>query len=164
MSFAAFTVTTLTTVPVTEMVAWIGHGDLLADRHVPERALDECRDRVHDPFDEVADVRLWTPKPKPKPEICDTLVVTQKSLKANGKKQKVTAKVTEGGKAVKGARVVLTGPGIKKMGKTNAKGVVADVTVAPRIGDHPGRDPRIGRACNTQRNHVVGVSEAQVTG
>ena len=55
--------------------------------------------------------------PKPPvvaPEICETLTVTPKVLKANGKSQKIIVKVTKGKKAVAGAKVKITGPGSRR--------------------------------------------------
>ena len=65
--------------------------------------------------------------PKPPvvvPEICNTLVANPKVLKATGKKQKITIAVKKGKKGVKGVRVKLTGPGIKKTVKTGKNGTV----------------------------------------
>ena len=73
--------------------------------------------------------------PSPSPRSASTLTVTQKMLKADGKSQKITSKVTEGKKPVKGAKVTITGPGIKKSGKTNEKGNVI-VTVKPSEARH----------------------------
>ena len=56
------------------------------------------------------------------PEICETLTVTPKALKGNGKSQKVTVKVTKGKKPVGGATLGITGPGIKKTVKTGKNG------------------------------------------
>ena len=64
-----------------------------------------------------------TAKPEPKPAVCLTLTVTPKMLKADGKPDKVTTKVTAAAKRVKGAKVAIAGAGIKKTGLTNGKGV-----------------------------------------
>ena len=84
-------------------------------------------------------------------------------LKGNGKTQKITVKVTKGKKAVAGATVKITGPGISKTVKTGKNGKVT-LTVKP---SKPGiiRVEILGaKACNTQRIGVVGVYEPPVTG
>ena len=70
-----------------------------------------------------APLRPPTAKPEPKPAVCLTLTVMPKMLKANGKPDKVTTKVTAAAKRVKGAKVAIAGAGIKKTGLTNGKGV-----------------------------------------
>ncbi len=104
-----------------------------------------------------------TPKPKPKPVICNTVVATPKTLKANGKSQKFVVTVKKGSKAVAGAKVEVTGPGISKTVRTGKNGKVI-VTIKP---NKPGvvRVDIVGaKACNTQRLGVVGTFEPPVTG
>jgi uncharacterized repeat protein (TIGR01451 family) len=101
--------------------------------------------------------------PKPAPEICELLTATPKTLKATGKAQKIVVKVTKGKKAVNGAKVKITGPGISKTVKTGKNGKVI-VTLEP---GKPGiiRVQILGaKTCNTQRIGVVGVYEPPVTG
>ena len=79
-----------------------------------------------------------------------------KALKANGKAQKISVKVTKGKKPVLGAAVKITGPGITKTVKTGKNGKVA-VTFKP---GKPGIIKVViqgAEACNTQRIGVVGV-------
>jgi uncharacterized repeat protein (TIGR01451 family) len=104
-------------------------------------------------------------KPKPEPAVCMTLTVTPQMLKADGKPDKVTAKVTAGAKRVRGAVVSIVGAGVKKTGKTNAKGV-AVLRINPR-------KPGIvtisvvesnQNACGPKRIGVVGVFLPPLTG
>ena len=111
----------------------------------------------------IAPITPPTPKPKPQPEICDVLLVTPKMLQANGKKQTIVAKVTEGKKGVKGARIVLSGAGVSKTVKTNAQGI-ARITIRPSKPGIIKVEIRGTKACNTQRIGVVGVFEPPVTG
>jgi uncharacterized repeat protein (TIGR01451 family) len=71
------------------------------------------------------------PKPTPSAQVCLSLTVSPKMTKADGKPDKVTAKVTAGAKRVKGAKVSISGAGVKKTGRTNGKGV-AVVRINPK--------------------------------
>ncbi len=102
-------------------------------------------------------------KPKPLPEICNTIAVAQKVVKASGKKQTIRTIVTQGGKKVAGARVTLVGPGIKLTVKTNRAGV-ALATVTPSKPGIIRVSITNKKACNTQRIGVIGVFEPPVTG
>jgi uncharacterized repeat protein (TIGR01451 family) len=102
-------------------------------------------------------------KPPVAPEICNTVAVTPKMLKANGKTQKITVKVTQGAKAVAGAKVKITGPGISKTVKSGKNGKVT-VTVKPSKPGIIKVEIQNRKACNTQRIGVVGVFEPPVTG
>ena len=105
-----------------------------------------------------------TPKPKPTPEICLTLTVSPRMIKADGKPDKLVVHVKAGTKPVKGAVVVVSGAGVKKTGKTNARGV-ATIMINPR---KPGiitiTTADRGHACGPKRVGVVGVFEPPVTG
>ena len=103
------------------------------------------------------------PTPKPQPEICELLTVTPKVLKANGKAQKISVKVTKGKKPVAGAKVKITGPGIDKTVKTGKNGKVT-VTVKPGKPGIIRVAIQGAKTCNTQRIGVVGVYEPPVTG
>jgi uncharacterized repeat protein (TIGR01451 family) len=117
----------------------------------------------------VAPVTPPTPKPKPEPkpapEICNTVDVTPKMVKANGKTQTIRVSVTKGGskKGVTGASVQITGPGINKK-MTVGKNGKAVVTVKPSKPGIIRVEVRNAKACNTQRIGVVGVYEPPVTG
>ncbi len=105
------------------------------------------------------------PKPKPKPVVnkCRVLKVTPGMVKANGKKHFVVAKVTKSKTPVKGVKVRFTGVGVKKVVKTNTKGV-ARVGVSPeKSGIMLVRITNV-KACNSARIGVVGVFEPPVTG
>ena len=102
-------------------------------------------------------------KPPVAPEICNTVTVTPKMLKANGKTQKITVKVTQGTKAVAGVKVKITGPGISKTVTSGKNGKVT-VTVKPSKPGIIRVEIQGKKACNTQRIGVVGVFEPPVTG
>ena len=97
------------------------------------------------------------------PEICNTVTVTPKMLKGNGKSQKITVKVTQGKKGVAGAKVKITGPGISKTVTSGKNGKVT-VTVKPSKPGIIRVEIQNKKACNTQRIGVVGVFEPPVTG
>ena len=106
-----------------------------------------------------------TAKPEPKPAVCLTLTVTPKMLKADGKPDKVTTKVTAAAKRVKGAKVAIAGAGIKKTGLTNGKGV-AVLRVNPK---KPGIVTITvvetnQKLCGPKRIGVVGVFLPPLTG
>jgi len=71
-----------------------------------------------------APIKPPTAKPKPEPEICLTLTVSPKMIKADGKPDKITVKVTAGKKRVQGVKVIVSGAGVRKTGRTNGKGIV----------------------------------------
>ena len=102
-------------------------------------------------------------KPVVAPEICNTVTVTPKMLKGNGKSQKITVKVTQGKKGVAGAKVKITGPGISKTVTSGKNGKVT-VTVKPSKPGIIRVEIQNKKACNTQRIGVVGVFEPPVTG
>jgi uncharacterized repeat protein (TIGR01451 family) len=106
-----------------------------------------------------------TAKPEPKPAVCLTLTVTPKMLKADGKPDKVTTKVTAAAKRIKGAKVAIAGAGIKKSGLTNGKGV-AVLRVNPK---KPGIVTITvveanQKLCGPKRIGVVGVFLPPLTG
>jgi hypothetical protein len=94
-----------------------------------------------------------------------TLTVSPKMIKADGKPDKVTARVTAGKKAVKGATVRVSGGGVKKSAPTNRKGV-AILRINPK---KPGIIT-VGvvetnqKLCGPQRIGVVGVFLPPLTG
>jgi uncharacterized repeat protein (TIGR01451 family) len=104
-------------------------------------------------------------KPEPKPAVCLSLTVSPKMIKADGKADKVTAKVTAGKKRVKGVTVGVKGAGISKTARTNGKGVAA-LKINPK-------KPGIitvsvvesnQKLCGPQRIGVVGVFLPPLTG
>ena len=106
-----------------------------------------------------------TVEPEPAPEVCLTLTVSPKMIKADGKLDKVRALVTAAGKRVKAAKVSIAGAGIKKTGRTNSKGEVV-LRINPR---KPGiitvtvveTNQKI---CGPKRIGVVGVFLPPLTG
>ena len=104
-------------------------------------------------------------KPKPQPSVCLTLTVSPKMIKADGKPDKVTAKVTAGTKRVKGAKVSIRGAGVSKSARTNGKGV-ATLKINPRkpgiitVGVVESNQ----KLCGPQRIGVVGVFLPPLTG
>ena len=106
-----------------------------------------------------------TAKPEPKPEVCLTLTVSPKMIKADGKPDKVTAKVTAGKKRVKGVKVSVSGAGVSKTARTNGKGV-AVLRINPR---KPGIITVTvvesnQKLCGPKRIGVVGVFLPPLTG
>ena len=105
-----------------------------------------------------------TPKPQPKPAVCLTLTVTPKMIKADGRPDRVVAKVRAANKAKTGATVLVKGQGIRKSGRTNNKGV-AVVTINPRT---PGlitvTTIDAQKSCGPKRIGVVGVFLPPLTG
>jgi uncharacterized repeat protein (TIGR01451 family) len=106
-----------------------------------------------------------TVKPTPAPEYCLALTVSPKMIKADGKPDKVTIKVTAGAKPVNGVKVGLSGAGVKKSAKTNGKGVAVLrinpkkpglITVTVVESNHD--------LCGPKRIGVVGVFLPPLTG
>jgi uncharacterized repeat protein (TIGR01451 family) len=112
-----------------------------------------------------APARPPTVRPDPPPKVCLTLTVAPRMIKADGKPDKVTVKVTAGKKRVKGTKVSIFGAGVKKTGRSNAKGI-ALMRINPR---------RAGlititaietnqKVCGPKRIGVVGVFLPPLTG
>jgi len=70
------------------------------------------------------------PKPKPQP-VCLTLTVSPKMITADGRADRVSVRVTAGKKRVKGTKVSIFGAGVRKIGRSNAKGM-AILRINPR--------------------------------
>jgi len=105
------------------------------------------------------------PEPKPEPEFCLALTVSPKMIKADGKPDRVTIRVTAGKKRVKGVKVTLRGAGVDRTGTSNAKGLVVlrinpsgagIITIAARETNQ--------KVCGPKRIGVVGVFLPPVTG
>ena len=92
------------------------------------------------------------------------MTVTPKMITADGKPDRVTAKVRAGKGPSKGTKVVIRGKGIDRSGRTNAKGIVV-ISVNPK---KPGnitittRDKQ--ESCGAKRIGVVGVFLPPLTG
>ena len=97
--------------------------------------------------------------------VCLSLTVTPKMIKADGRPDKVTTKVTAGKKRVKGVKVVVSGAGVSKAVKTNGNGV-AVLKINPR---KPGLITVAvvetnQKLCGPKRIGVVGVFLPPLTG
>ena len=94
-----------------------------------------------------------------------TLTVSPKMIKADGKPDKVTAKVTAGNKRVKGITVGVSGAGVSKSAQTNGKGV-AKLRINPKkpgiitVGVVESNQ----KLCGPKRIGVVGVFLPPLTG
>jgi uncharacterized repeat protein (TIGR01451 family) len=71
------------------------------------------------------------PKPKPQPPACLTLTVAPKMIKADGRPDRVSVKVTQGSKRVRGTKVTVFGAGVRKTGRSNANGM-AFISINPK--------------------------------
>ena len=71
------------------------------------------------------------PKPNPASAVCLSLTVTPKMIKADGKPDRSSPRFDAASKAMKGAKVLVKGGGIRKTGRTNGKGV-AVLTINPQ--------------------------------
>ena len=105
------------------------------------------------------------PKPKPEPEFCLALAVSPQMIKADGKPDKVSVRVTAGPKRIKGVKVTVRGAGIDKTGRSDAKGLVVlrvnpkkagIITIAVRETNQ--------KVCGPKRIGVVGVFLPPVAG
>ena len=116
--------------------------------------------RETNPADNVDDASTVVPQPllPPTPALCLELTVSPKTVKADGRIDEVVVKVTSGGKRVRGARVLVTGAGIRKTARSNANGI-AVLSVNPRkaglltVSTLKTRRP----ICGPKRIGVVGV-------
>jgi uncharacterized repeat protein (TIGR01451 family) len=104
------------------------------------------------------------PKPKPSPTFCLALTVTPKLIKVDGKPDVVSVKVTAGKKRVKGVRVLVTAPGVRKTGRTNAKGMAIIRVNVKRPGLM--QISTLGKrdSCGPKRIGVVGIFLPPLTG
>ena len=104
-------------------------------------------------------------KPTPEPQVCLSLTVSPNMIKADGKPDKVTAKVTAGKKRVKGITVGVSGAGVSKSARTNGKGV-ATLRINPKkpgiitVGVVESNQ----KLCGPKRIGVVGVFLPPLTG
>jgi hypothetical protein len=106
-----------------------------------------------------------TPKPVLKPEPCLALAVSPKMIKADGKPDNVTVRLTAGKRRMKGIRVVVVGSGVRKTARSNSRGL-AVLRINPRragIITITVRDPNRD-VCGPKRIGVVGVFLPPVTG
>ncbi len=112
-----------------------------------------------------APLRPPTAKPAPKPEPCVVLAVSPKMIKADGKPDRVTVRVTAGKRRMRGVKVVVRGSGVRKTATSDKRGVAA-LRINPRragIITITARDPNRD-VCGPKRIGVVGVFLPPVTG
>jgi uncharacterized repeat protein (TIGR01451 family) len=105
------------------------------------------------------------PKPAPKPEPCVVLTVSPKMIKADGKPDRVTVRVTAGKRRMRGVKVIVRGSGVRKTATSDNRGVAA-LRINPRragIITITARDPNRD-VCGPKRIGVVGVFLPPVTG
>jgi uncharacterized repeat protein (TIGR01451 family) len=107
-----------------------------------------------------------TPKPKPKPKsnACLAVTVTPKLIRADGKPDRLVVRVTAAGKAVKQAKVLVRGSGVRKTVSTNNRGVAVARVNAPRPGLVTVTTLERQHVCGIKRIGVVGVFLPPVTG
>ncbi|HEU5264214.1 MAG TPA: hypothetical protein VFU34_06220, partial [Gaiellaceae bacterium] len=108
------------------------------------------------------------PTPKPKPPVsepCIALTVSPRMIKADGKPDRITVRVTAGKKRVKGVGVTIRGAGVDRASTSNENGLVVlrinprkagIVTIAARETNR--------KLCGPRRIGVVGVFLPPVTG
>jgi uncharacterized repeat protein (TIGR01451 family) len=125
--------------------------------------------RETNPADNVDSAVTLVPKPfvPPAPAVCLTLTVTSsKMIKADGKADRLSVRVTQGTKRVKGTKVVVRGAGVKKSARSNAKGI-ASLRINPR---RPGVititavQSKNQEICGPKRIGAVGVFVPPLTG
>jgi hypothetical protein len=97
-------------------------------------------------------------------DVCLTLTVTPKMIKADGKKDRVVAKVRAAAKPMKGVKVVIRGKGVAKSARTNAKGVAVIVVNPSQPGVITITTSSRRDSCGARRIGVVGVFLPPLTG
>jgi uncharacterized repeat protein (TIGR01451 family) len=104
-------------------------------RHVNTATVTGEGGRETNPADNVDSAVTLVPRPLVPPAptpACLTLTVTSsKMIKADGKADRLSVRVTQAGKPVKGTKVVARGAGVKKSARSNAKGIAA-LRINPR--------------------------------
>ena len=108
---------------------------------------------------------LKPPVVKPAPAPCLALTVSPQMIKADGKADRLSVKVTAGKKRMRGVTVVVSGAGLKRSALSNGKGL-AVLRVNPRkagIVTITAREPN-QKVCGAKRIGVVGVFLPPVTG
>jgi hypothetical protein len=92
------------------------------------------------------------------------LTVTPKLVKVDGKPDLVSVKVTAGKKGVKGVKVLVTAPGVRATGRTNAKGVVVIRVNVKSAGVMRISTLGTQRSCGPKRIGAVGIFLPPLTG
>jgi uncharacterized repeat protein (TIGR01451 family) len=110
---------------------------------------------------------LKPPTVKPKPpvvEVCLSMTVTPKMITADGKPDRVKAKVRAGKKPSQGTKVVVRGKGFTKTGRTNGKGITVIVVNPKKPGLITITTRNKQQSCGAKRIGVVGVFLPPLTG
>jgi uncharacterized repeat protein (TIGR01451 family) len=112
-----------------------------------------------------APLRPPTVKPTPKPTFCLALAVSPQMIKADGKPDRVSVRVTAGQKRMKGVRVVVQGAGVRKSATSNGKGLAVLRINARKAGiiTITAQEPN-QKVCGLKRIGVVGVFLPPLTG
>ncbi|HUG64693.1 MAG TPA: hypothetical protein VMK83_05695 [Gaiellaceae bacterium] len=97
-------------------------------------------------------------------DVCLSLTVTPKMIKADGKKDRVVAKVRAAAKPMKNVKVLIRGVGIRKSSKTNSKGIAVIVINPKKPGLITITTVGKGDSCGARRIGVVGVFLPPLTG
>ncbi len=109
---------------------------------------------------------LKPPVVKPtEPSFCLALTVTPQMVKADGKPDRVSVKVSAGPKRMRGVKVAVSGAGVRKSAVSNSKGVAA-LRINPRrsgIITITALEPN-QKVCGPKRIGVVGVFLPPLTG
>jgi uncharacterized repeat protein (TIGR01451 family) len=139
-------------------------------RHVNTATVTGEGGRETNPADNVDSAVTVVPRPfvPPAPApACLTLTVTSsKMITADGKADRLSVRVTQGGKRVKGTKVVVRGAGVKKSARSNRKGI-ATLRINPRrpgvitITAVEGKNKQV---CGPKRIGAVGVFVPPLTG
>jgi uncharacterized repeat protein (TIGR01451 family) len=139
-------------------------------RHVNTATVTGEGGRETNPADNVDNAFTIVPKPfvpPTAPQVCLTLTVTSsKMIKADGRPDKLSVRVTAGTKRVKGTKVVVRGAGVKKSTRSNAKGI-ASLRINPT---RPGVititavQSKNQKVCGPKRIGAVGVFLPPLTG
>ena len=101
---------------------------------------------------------------RPPVATCPMLTVQQRSLSV-GQRGVVRVLVTDKGRGVRGVRILVIGPGLRKAATTDGRGRVAITVRPPRAGIAEIRMTNQPSRCSTRRIGVVGVFQPpSVTG
>jgi uncharacterized repeat protein (TIGR01451 family) len=142
--------------------------------HVNTATVTGAGGRETNPADNIDSAQTVVPQPLTPPvapqkpdvnaDVCLTLTVTPKMIKADGKKDRVVARVRAASKPMKGVKVLIRGKGIAKSGRTNAKGVAILVVNPSQPGVITITTSSKRDSCGARRIGVVGVFLPPLTG
>jgi uncharacterized repeat protein (TIGR01451 family) len=112
-----------------------------------------------------APLRPPTVKPPAQPTLCLALAVSPQMIRADGKPDTLSVRVSAGKKRMRGVTVIVSGAGVRKSGSSNAKGL-AVLRINPRragIITITAVEPN-QKVCGPKRIGVVGVFLPPLTG